>query len=173
MPKTRDAVINYAIYENANEYYGTAQVQLPDLTSLTASISGAGIAGNVESVILGHMNAMSMTINFNTFCPEQAALAEQRPHELDIRVAQQTSNSATGSLGTDAIKHVVRVIPKKLALGKVAPASTADASGEYAVQYLATFINGKKVTEVDPLNFICVINGVDSLAAVRKALGKV
>ena len=103
----------------------------------------------------------------------QAALAEQRPHELDIRVAQQTSDSATGALGTDAIKHVVRAIPKKLALGKVAPASTADASGEYAVQYLATFINGKKVTEVDPLNFICIINGVDCLAAVRKALGKV
>ena len=172
MPKTRDAVINYAIYENANEYYGTAQVQLPDLTLLTAAISGAGIAGNVESVILGHMDAMTMTINFNTFCREQAALAEVRPHELDIRVAQQASDSSTGTIGTDAIKHIARVIPKKISPGKVAPASTADASGEYAVQYFASFINGRKVNEIDPLNFICIINGVDCLAAVRKALGK-
>ncbi len=30
------------------------RVTLPDLTALTQTISGAGIAGNVESVILGH-----------------------------------------------------------------------------------------------------------------------
>lgn len=172
MPKTKDAVINYAIYEDANEFYGTAQVQLPDLTSLTTTLSGAGIAGNVEAVVLGHMDAMSMTINFNTVCKEQAALAEQRPHNLDIRAAQQTTNSTTGEIGVDAVKHIARVTPKKIGLGKIAPASTADASGEYSVSYLATYINGVKVTEVDPLNFICIINGTDYLASVRKAIGK-
>ena len=35
-----------------------------------------------------------------------------------------------------------------------------------------TYINGKKVRELDPLNFICYINGVDYLAGVRAALGK-
>ena len=30
----------------------------------------------------------------------------------------------------------------------------------------------KKVRELDPLNFICYINGVDYLAGVRAALGK-
>lgn len=172
MPKTKDAIINYAVYENATEFYGTAQVQLPDLNSLTTSLSGAGIAGNVEAVILGHMDAMSMTVNFNTFCKEQAALAEQRPHNLDIRVAQQGTDSTSGEISVDSIKHVVRATPKSLKYGKIAPAATADASGEYAVGYLATYINGAKVTEVDPLNFICIINGVDYLADVRKALGK-
>jgi len=172
MPKTKDAVINYAIYEDANEFYGTAQVQLPDLNSLTTTLSGAGIAGNVEVVIRGHMDAMSMTINFNTFCKEQAALAEQRPHNLDIRVAQQGTDSTSGELGVDAIKHIARVTPKSLKYGKIAPAATADASGEYAVSYLATYINGEKINEIDPLNFICIINGTDYLAEVRKALGK-
>lgn len=172
MPKTKDAIINYAVYENATEYYGTAQVQLPDLTSMTTTLNGAGIAGNVEAVVIGHMDAMSMTINFNTFCKEQAALAEQRPHNLDIRVAQQGTDSASGEINVDSIKHVVRVTPKALKYGKIAPAAAADASGEYAVSYLATYINGEKVTEVDPLNFICIINGKDYLADVRKALGK-
>ena len=76
--KTKDTTINYAIYEDANEFYGTANVQLPDLTSLTSTLSGAGIAGNVEVVVRGHMEAMSMTIAFNNFCKEQAALAEMR-----------------------------------------------------------------------------------------------
>ncbi len=172
MPKTKDAVINYAVYENANEFYGTAQIQMPDLTSLTTTLSGAGIAGNVEAVILGHMDAMTMTINFNTFCKEQAALAEQRPHNLDIRSAQQGTDSTSGELTVDSIKHIVRCVPKSLKYGKIAPAATADASGEYAVSYLATYINGSKVNEIDPLNFVCIINGTDYLASVRKALGK-
>ena len=41
-----------------------------------------------------------------------------------------------------------------------------------AVRYWATYIDGKKVREIDPLNFICLIDGTDYLADVRKALGK-
>ena len=59
-----------------------------------------------------------------------------------------------------------------LALGKVAAASTADVSGEYAVSYYAMYLDGSKVTEIDPLNFVCIINGKDYLKDVRKALGK-
>ena len=35
------------------------------------------------------------------------------------------------------VKHIMKVKPKKTALGKVAAASTADVSGEYAVSYYA------------------------------------
>ena len=63
-------------------------------------------------------------------------------------------------------------LPKKLAVGKAAVASPADASGEHAVYYYAIYRDGKKETEIDPVNFICLINGVDYLAEVRKALGK-
>ena len=48
----------------------------------------------------------------------------------------------------------------------------ADASGEHAVYYYAIYRDGKKETEIDPVNFICLVNGVDYLAEVRKALGK-
>ena len=33
-------------------------------------------------------------------------------------------------------------------------------------------IDGEKVLEIDILNFICFVNGVDYLEPVRKALGK-
>ena len=38
--------------------------------------------------------------------------------------------------------------------------------------YFATYIDGAKVLEIDILNFIYFVNGVDYLADVRKALGK-
>ena len=50
MPRIDESVINFALYEDANEYLGMAEVALPELASLTQEITGAGIAGNVEAV---------------------------------------------------------------------------------------------------------------------------
>ena len=66
----------------------------------------------------------------------------------------------------------MRVRPKKLAPGKVAVASPADASGEYAITYYAIYKNGVKKVEIDQLNFVYYVDGVDYLADVRAALGK-
>ena len=49
MSKVDELVINYAIYEDAVEYLGTTEVTLPDLEYMTEELSGAGIAGNVET----------------------------------------------------------------------------------------------------------------------------
>lgn len=172
MAKIDELVINCALYEDANEYLGMGEVTLPDLEFMAEEISGAGIAGSVEEIIIGHLSAMTTTLNFRTVCKAAVRLLEPRVHKLDLRVAQQQTNNRTSETEVTSVKHIMRVKPKKTALGKVAAASTADASGEYAVQYYAMYMDGKKMTEVDPLNFICIINGYDYLAAVRKALGK-
>ena len=57
MPRVDQSTINWAVYEDNTEYAGMAQATLPNLTALTQSISGAGIAGNVDAVILGHFDA--------------------------------------------------------------------------------------------------------------------
>lgn len=166
------SVINFAVYEDGNEYVGLAKATLPDLTSLTQSISGAGIAGNVEAVILGHFDAMTLTLNFRTTTEQSIKLSEPRRHTIDLRVAQQDEDPVAGAITAKALKHIFVVVPKKDSGGSIAPASPSDGSGEYAVRYWATYIDGEKVREIDPLNFICVVNGVDYLASVRNALGK-
>jgi len=166
------SVINFAVYEDSTEFVGLAKVTLPDLTALTQSISGAGIAGNVESVLLGHFEAMTLGLSFRNTTKQVIRLAEPRRHNIDLRIAQQDENTVKGAIETRSVKHVFAVIPKSTKGGTVAPASPTDGSGEYAVRYWANYIDGKKVLEIDPLNFICFINGVDYLAPVRKALGK-
>ena len=115
---------------------------------------------------------MSTTFNFRTVTEAAVTLMEPRVHRIDLRVAQQKMNLRTSANEVSGVKHIMKVKPKKTALGKVAAASTADVSGEYAVSYYAMYMDGKKKTEIDPLNFICVINGKDYLKDVRKALGK-
>ena len=223
--KFQETVINFAVYEDKTEFMGIADVQLPDLTSLTQQLSGAGIAGNIEAIIPGHFEAMTMTMNFRTttaaalklseprrhnidirvanqmedtvagkiqveaiipghfeamtmtmnFRTTTAAalkLSEPRRHNIDIRVANQMEDTVAGKIQVESVKHVLVVIPKKDGGGKLAAASATDASGEYAVRYWATYVDGKKIREIDPMNSICLINGTDYLVDVRKALGK-
>lgn len=172
MPKINEAVINFAVYENSTEYYGMAEVALPEISNLTEEVKGAGISGTFESVILGHLEAMTLTLNFRTLVKDAIALLEPRDHQIDLRVAQQGKDTVSGRTTVTSVKHVMIVKPKKLNPGKVAPASPAEASGEYAVTYWATFMDGVKVLEIDILNFIYFVNGIDYLADVRKALGK-
>ena len=166
------ANVNFAIYEDNKEVLGIVSCDMPDVSWLNTSINGAGIAGNIDAVILGHLDAMTLGLNFRTLTPDAVKLTEPRRHNIDLRVAQQDENTVAGELEVRAVKHTMVVIPKSYKVGSVAPASTADASGEYAVRYWATYIDGKKVMELDPLNYIAYVNGRDYLSPVRSALGK-
>lgn len=172
MPNFDESVINFAVYEDSVEYVGMASVTLPNLTSITQTLSGAGIAGNVEVPVLGHYDVMTLGLNFRTTTAQSIKLSEPRRHNIDLRAAQQTEDTVTGTVKVQNVKHVLVVVPKTETGGSIAPASPTNGSGEYSVRYWATYIDGVKVREIDPLNYICIVNGVDYLADVRKAIGK-
>ena len=172
MPNFDESVINFAVYEDSVEYVGMASATLPNLTALIQTISGAGIAGNVEAPILGHYDAMTLGLNFRTTTEQSVRLSEPRRHTIDLRAPQQVEDTVAGAVKVQNVKHILVVIPKTETGGSIAPANPTNGSGEYAVRYWATYIDGAKVREIDPLNFICYINGTDYLADVRKALGK-
>ena len=137
-----NAIINFAAYENGNEFLGMADVTLPDLTFLTQTVSGAGLGGNVEAV-MPLIDAMTLTLNFRT-----------------------------GEIKDVAVKHAFSCKTKTFKGGKLAPASTGDVSVEMAVDSWTCYVDGKKTIDVCPRTMTCYINGVDYLKGPRKALGK-
>lgn len=171
MAKIDELIINFRVYEDAYEYLGMSEATLPEVSNLTEEITGAGIAGNVETAVLGHIEAMTLTLNFRTVTRAAIRLAEPRIHNIELRAAQQVTNMQTGMIETVQAKHIMKVRPKKFAPGKLAVASAADASGEYAVSYYALYLDGKKTVEIDPMNFIYYINGTNYLDDVKRALG--
>ena len=172
MPKFDESVINFAVYEDGVDHLGIASATLPNLAAIIQTVSGAGIPGNVEAPVLGHYDAMTLGLNFRTTPAQGVRLSEPRRHNIDLRAAQQIEDTVSGTIKVQNIKHIMVVIPKTETGGSIAPASPTNGSGEYAVRYWATYIDGARVREIDPLNFICFINGTDYLADVRKALGK-
>ena len=170
--KQPEAYINFEVYKDSVNLVGIAKATLPNVAFLTQSVSGAGISGNVDAVLAGMVEAMSLTLNFRSATDAAVSLAAPTKHNIDLRVAEQYWNTTGVAKEVQADKYVMVVIPKNTTPGSVAPASAADASGEYSVYYYAAYKDGKKLWEIDPYNQICEIDGVDYLAPVRKALGK-
>ncbi len=172
MPKQPEAYIDFEVYEGSKNFLGVASVQLPNLNYLTQQITGAGISGNVDAVLIGMVDAMAATLNFRS--PTDAAVSLIKPvkHTLDMRVAEQRWDTMNTERKVAADKYVMVCVPKNFAPGTVAPAALADTNLEMSVAYYAGYLDGRKLWEVDPFNYICTIDGVDYMAPVREALGK-
>lgn len=167
------SVINFAVYEDSVEYLGMSKATLPDVTFLTQSISGAGVGGNVRSGHSGPFGGYDPRL-WNSAPPRRSPSGCRSCAATALTCVWQTSMRI---LFRAWLRHGRKSTfswscPNRPRAGTIAPATPTSGSGEYAVRYWATYINGKKVRELDPLNFICYINGVDYLAGVRAALGK-
>lgn len=167
-----EAYLDFEVYEDATNLIGVAQVTMPDISFMTATITGAGVSGTVETPLAGMLEAMTLGLNFRSVTDSAAKLASPKKHNIELRTVGQywDTNQVDKKLWAD--KYVMVVFPKKLSPGTIAPASASDASGEYSVYYLAGYKDGQKIIEIDPFNQICVIDGVDHMAEVRRALGK-
>ena len=171
MSYIEETVVNGRLYEDANNFLGPVKITLPDVSYIMQTLKGIGIPGNIEYSIPGQIDAMTLGIDFQTFTREQIRLSEPRRHNLTLMVSQQGEDTVAGELAYTAIKHIFIVTPKTDKAGSVEPATPSGGSGEYAVRYWATYINGARVREIDPMNMIFYVNGTDYMAQVRKALG--
>ena len=162
---------NFRLYNEAEDLLGTTDIELPGLNYMSDEIQGAGMAGKVESPVVGHFDSMTTTINWRTIEKKATQLMETKAHLLTARGAVQNYNASDGVWQFVPVRCVMRVMPKGLNLGKFEVGATTDTSTEFEVIYLKLFIDEKEVIELDKFNYICKINGKDVLASVRKAIG--
>ena len=168
---TGQTLINFEVFAENIRLPGLVDVELPTIAALSETIKGAGIAGEIDCVTLGHYGPMAMTLKWRVTESSALLLAAPRVHNLELRGAIQRLNSATGILEVTPVKLVTRCQPKSIPLGTLAPAAAMEPSAEFSVLYLKVFLNGRATLEIDPLNYVSRNNGVDYLATTRSALG--
>ncbi len=166
-----EKLINFRVYDSGTDLLGVADVQLPDLEWMTETISGAGVAGEVESPVLGHFKPLSLKLKWRAMSGNCVALGKSQTHHLDCRGSVQRMDPASGEFKTYPVKCVVKAIPKKVGLGKMEMGKTQDNEVDLACSYLKLWVDGKEVVEIDKYNYIAMIDGVDQLASVRSDLG--
>ena len=166
-----DKTINYRIYIEDEMLIGTGTVELPELAYMTDTLSGAGIAGEVDTPTLGHMQSMSMTVNFRTINTEMFPVLNVDGRTLTLRSSQQIYTTENGATGTQAVKIVAKTLPKTISLGSLEPGAETGSSIELELTYLKVEIAGETKIEIDKFNFKCQIGDKDLLESVRKDLG--
>jgi P2 family phage contractile tail tube protein len=166
-----EKLINFRVYNDDSDLLGIATVDLPQIQAMTDTVSGAGIAGEVESPVLGHFQSMTTTFNWRTIEPKAMALAKQKAHTIDLRGSQQAYDAGSGEYSTVPVRATLKVVPKSFNLGTFDPGKTTGSTTEFEVQYLKLYVDGKEVAEIDKYNYIAKFGDDDALASVRADLG--
>ena len=169
--KMPDRLINFRVYNDKNDLLGIASVTLPEIESLTETLVGAGIAGEVETPVLGHYGPMPCSFSWNSITKEGMKLSRPGVHEIDLRGAQQALDTASSKYVVVPIRFTLRLTPKNTSLGTFEPGATTDTEQEFETVYMKMYVNDEAVIEIDKFNYQAKFGEEDSLADVRKALG--
>lgn len=166
-----ERLINYRAFLEGNVLAGIATVDLPSIEAMTDTISGAGIAGEIDSPILGHFGSMTTKFTWRTVTEDALKLAAQKSHSLDLRGSQQVYDAGNGTYQTLAVRVSLRCIPKTIGLGSLEVGSTTDSETEFEITYMKIYVDNKERLELDKYNFKYVVDGIDYLESVRADLG--
>jgi P2 family phage contractile tail tube protein len=160
----------YNVYLDGNKLVGISdEVTLPDFEALTETLSGAGILGEIDEPLLGHFKASEMEIPFRTLNEHMFRLASMsKALNLTLRASTQTID--TGNINTGAMPSRIVIKGKNKAItgGKLKQGEGTGSSIKVEITYIMIEVNNVKKFELDKLNFVYKVNGVDLLAAIRK-----
>lgn len=162
---------NAKIYRDGIDLLGIADVEMPDFEYMTESVAGLGIMGEMDVPVTGHMKAMSIKIKWNAPNPSSIALLQNESHHLDIRGNIQKMDGGSGKIVNEAVKCVVRAMPKKSGIGKFEPGKKMEPETEMEVIYLKMWLGGAELVEIDKCDFVFNLNGNSQLAEIRANLG--
>lgn len=166
-------VANYMIYtEDESEFVGAAQVTLPKLSFMTQEVRGSGIMGAITVPIISELQAMQIQIQMLTVSDQAYKLAEHKAQTLTLYEVQQNVDLTNYQMGVASVKHTMKIMTTGMDGGTLQPQSTSNANIEASVLYWKVERDGTKIMELDPINYICFINGKDYATEIRTAMGK-
>ena len=167
--KTIPTKINkYNVYNAGNRLLGMGdEMDLPEFEASTETVSGAGILGEIDDPTVGYFGNQEMEIPFRVLDPEAVEMLDMtKAVQLEIRGAQQTTN-AEGDIEFRAIRVVVRGRANKFTPGKMQAGNPMETSVTLSILYILIELDEKPVLELDKLNEVYKVGGVDVLAAIK------
>ena len=169
--KIPDKLVQFYVFDGNDIMVGVADLTLPDLNYMSESVKGAGIGGEIDLPIIGCLQSMTTSITWRSLVEETAMFLEPKGHTFSARGSVQEFDSDNHDYKQIPIKVTERVLPKSFKMGKMEPGTSVGSTSEFEVLYLKLEIDGKTMYEIDKANSKFYINGVDYLAAVRRAAG--
>lgn len=167
--------IQYSIYNRGNggkaEFItDTTSIKRPSLEVMTDTVKGAGITGEIDLPTFGQLSAMEYEISFKRTNEKAVDLFGQKTQHIETRWVTDVLNTTSGNIVTCANKEIIKGVPKKLDLGNIETNSNNEASVTLEILYYKFIQDGKSLIEIDKLNNVFIVNGIDYAKSIREAL---
>lgn len=167
-----DKNLAFRIYDTDSKVLkGVATIDLPDISFVTNTLKGGGIAGEIDSPALGQVQSMAVTINWQNLCDDSIKTIKSTVQKFTCYVARQEYDETDSELAKSGIKIAMRGHSKSFKPGGIEQGTGSDGSSEFELTYLKIYNDSKVMLEIDKLNYKFVTDGKDQLSEVRKLLG--
>ncbi|AZN35526.1 phage major tail tube protein [Iodobacter ciconiae] len=147
------------------------EVTLPKLSRKMEEYQGGGMSGTVD-IDLG-LEKLEMSATYGGFMREIFAQFGASTHDaVLLRFAdgyQREDSEAVDAV--DAVEVIVRGRHKEIDMGSAKPAEDTEFKVSSSISYYKLIINGRTLIEIDTVNMIEIIDGVDLLTQFRAAIG--
>ena len=167
-PSARRATVNsFNVYIDGVKAIGTApEITLPQITSETIDVSGAGILGKISAPNIGQFESIEQEVSFNlVYSSFVNVLSPKRQVNLTFRVAQQAVDKSLGYAYKGLrIVEVGRV--KEFTPGKIKAGEGMEAKVKLELTYIMIENDGEEIIAIDKLNGVYRVQGEDMLADV-------
>ncbi len=161
---------SFNVYKDGTRLVGISdEVTLPDFESLTETLSGPGLLGEIDDPVLGHFKGMEIEIPFRQMDEDLFILSDDISSvTITLRGSIQYTINDSGATAFKPMRVVIRGKNKGLTGGKVKQGSGTKSSIKLEILYILIEINNMIEIELDKLNFVYKVHGKDLLEKVRK-----
>ena len=162
---------NASVYLKGKRLAGIADAELPKFEYEADSIKSLGIAGEVEAVSVANLKPMNAKLKFRTVTSEAVDLLKPETQEIELLSAVSFVDPNTKQTQIKQLRVFMQATAKSSAFGKVEPGKVMDSDVELSCTYMVVELDGVKIVEFDPINWVFAINGTNYLEDVKYALG--
>lgn len=165
-----EVINNFNVYKAGNRMLGvTSEMSLAEIQAMTETISGAGLLGEYNTVLLGHYSSIQQEIPFRMLEEDVFSLANPMDiQELTLRGTEQYTDKNTLNLETKGMRIIIRGRSVKFSPGTLKMGGQMNASVTLEVLYIKIEIGGETKLELDKINEVLVVDGEDIMARIKQ-----
>ena len=147
-----------------------ASVDLPEVNMKTGTVEGFGVGGEIDSPTIGQWESFEQEVQFNTLYSSAVDMLNPLTVvNLTFRAAQQVYDK-TGGYDFKGLRVVEMGRVKKFKPGKIEKSEGMEATVTLELTYIMIEVDGEQLIEIDKLNGVYKVKGVDMLAKVRSLI---
>lgn len=165
-----DKISNFNVYDGKTKLIGvSAEVTLPSFEPLTDTLNVAGMAGEIESEVVGSFGSMKLEIPFENVSDDFFAFAASS-NPVILRGSMEILD--TQSQAKHNIPLTITVKGRTLTIdpGVLKKGGKGQAKIAKEVTYIKYAINGTTYVELDKMNSIYIMGGVDLYEQIRSQI---